>query len=70
MGNFFPRTGKGTYTVNGDGTGTATITFETPPQFKGLTQHLTMVISGNGNRFLVISTDPGGVVLGSFDIQF
>jgi hypothetical protein len=70
MGNFFPRTGKGTYTVNSlDYTGTATITFDSAP-FEGLTQHLSMVLSGNGDRFLVISTDPGGVVMGSFNIQF
>jgi len=70
FGNFFPRTGTGTYTVNSNCTGTATVTFETPPQFKGLKQDLAMVLKGNGQMFRVISSDPGGVVLGSFEKQY
>jgi hypothetical protein len=70
FGTFVQRTGNGIYTVNADCTGTATVTFETPPPFKGQMQHLTMVLKRNGQMFRVISSDPGGVVLGIFEKQY
>jgi len=59
-GNIVPVTGKATYSVNPDCTGTYTA--QTSPL--GITAHYFFVILDSGNEFKWICTDPGTVLSG------
>jgi hypothetical protein len=56
-GNIAPATGKGTYTVNPDCTGTYTVQLSL-----GLTVDGFFVIDDDGNELQVLITDPGTVI--------
>ena len=57
-------TGSGTYTMNSDCTGTATITTNVIP-----TVHISFTLVSKATRALVIGTDKGYVVTGEIDKQ-
>jgi hypothetical protein len=60
-GTPLPVTGKGTYSVNPDCTGTYAV--QVSPL--GITAHYFFVILGGGDEFLWICTDPGTVLTGT-----